>query len=155
MNRTVLRLLALAMPLALAGCDDGVSPPVLRVDEVAGSYIATRPPGGTLSLGALTFTIVQNGVERDLLAEGSEIDLLLGADGTTTGHVFVAGAEEEGDLEADLTGTWSLDGTVVTLDHEADTFLRDMPLTVRGDRLEGEETFAGVRVRVVLEQPEL
>jgi hypothetical protein len=155
MNRSLLRLLALAMPLALAGCDDGVSPRVLSLDEVAGSYVATRPAGGTLSLGALTFTIVQGGVTRDLLAEGSTIDLGLHADGTTSGRLFVKNADEEGDLEADLTGTWSLDGNIVRLDHEADTFLRDMTLTVRVRELEGEETFAGVRVRVVLEQPEL
>ena len=36
------------------------------------------------------------------------------------------------------------------LSHGADTFLRDMPLTVNDNRLEGERTFGNVRVRVVL-----
>jgi len=56
-------------------------------------------------------------------------------------------------FDGDLAGTWTLSGTTVRLQHAADTFLRDMPLTVAGNQLTGDATFSGVRVRLVLQRP--
>jgi hypothetical protein len=41
---------------------------------------------------------------------------------------------------------------VLTLQHDSDTFLRDMTFRIRGSQLDGERTFGAHRVRVVLER---
>ncbi|MBA3521478.1 MAG: hypothetical protein H0T90_03100 [Gemmatimonadales bacterium] len=54
------------------------------------------------------------------------------------------------DFDEDLVGTWTLSGNTVHLEHEADTFLRDVPLTLQGELLSGEYSTANVVVRAVL-----
>lgn len=134
----------LAGALAL-GCSDSTAP---TVQEVARTYAAagTNPADRR---GSLTTTDVATGQTVDWLAQGATITLTLRIDGTTTGHIFVPiPASMDGPLDADLTGTWTLDGSTVQLSHPADTFLRDMPLQVNGSSLVGDATFAGQRVRV-------
>jgi hypothetical protein len=132
---------ALALAVALGGCgDDNFSP---TVENVAGSYSAIElrvtNPEGTM----------------DLLAQGSELTLILAPDGTTTGHLFIPDAgEEPGDFEADLTGTWALSGGTVTFDHAADTFINDVEFTAEEDRLTAEHAFSDETVRLVLAKPE-
>jgi hypothetical protein len=124
-----------AAALALA-CGDSTAP---TMASVAGTYQAT------------TFTVLQNGATTDLLANGSSLALTLAADGTTAGRVFVPGGGEAGaDFDEDLTGTWVLQDSTVTLDHPADTFLRDMTFTVGDRRLSGEATFSGTTITVVM-----
>jgi hypothetical protein len=107
--------------------------------SVAGSYAAT------------SFTVTEAGGTTDVLSTGGSITLSLTAGGTTNGRLFVPGGAEDGsDFDEDLTGTWALQDSTVTLDHDADTFLRDMTFTVRGQQLVGEETFSDVTVAVVL-----
>lgn len=112
------------------------------MESLAGSYEAT------------TFTVREGtGPTQDVLATGGFINVTLTAAGTTSGRVFVpGGGETGGDFDADLSGTWTLNGTVVTFDHAADTFVRDLPFTADGGRLTGEATFSGATVRVVLER---
>lgn len=125
-----------AVLLSLEACSDAAAP---TIESVAGLYDAT------------TFTVDQGSGPEDLLSKGSFIDLTLKVDGTTAGRLFVSGgAEGGGDLDADLTGTWTLDSTTVTLSHVVDTFLRDMTFTVEAGRLVGEETFSEATLRVVL-----
>ncbi len=126
--------------LVLACGSDG-TPFVPTVEVVAGSYVAAR------------FETVQNGVTVNQLARGSSLQLTLAEDGTTTGRLFVPGGDDDGsDLDRDLTGTWTLAGSIVTLVQEADTFLRDMPLTASAGRLTGEQTFASGTVRLRLDK---
>jgi hypothetical protein len=134
--------------MMLTACSESPSEPVpLTVQDVAGVY------GASGAFGAYTFTTVDGGVVTDRLEAGASISLRLNTDGTTEGELFVPGADEDGsDFEANLTGTWQLAGGAVTLEHDADTFLRDMPLTVIGGRLEGDETFDGARVRLTLQR---
>ncbi len=78
---------------------------------------------------------------------------MLAADGTTTGRLFVpGGAEGGGDLDADLTGTWTLDGSTVTFSQTADTFIRDATFTASRNRLTGEGVFQGLAIRLVLDK---
>lgn len=117
------RLLLLALLLAGAACDDD---PLTPEERVSGDYRAT------------TLLVVDGGTTLDALGIGAELDLTLRPDGTTAGRFFVPGGDDDGsDLDADLTGTFTLsdDGQVVRLDHAADTFLRDIDLMVQGDRL--------------------
>jgi len=131
------RRLSILVAVALAtACSDSTAP---TMESVAGTYTAS------------TFTALEAGTTTDILAAGGSITLTLAIPGTTTGRVFVPGGGENGeDFDEDLSGTWTLQDSTVTLDHAADTFLRDMPLTVRGLQLSGQETFGGVTVTVVL-----
>jgi hypothetical protein len=153
--RRSLRLASIALVAALAACTDAAGPSVADVSTVAGSYLAGRAASGG-TLGAFSFTTSAGGRVVDRLADGAVIDLTLHANGSTTGRLRIPLMDGEGEpqdggvFEADLAGRWTLANGVIELDHADDTFLRDMPLTVRGDRLEGEATFDGVTVRLVL-----
>jgi hypothetical protein len=122
--------------IALTGCTDELP----TVETVAGSYTAT------------VFTVKEGAAPtRDILTEGGFINLGLDVAGTTTGQLFAPDAAEDGgDFDADLTGTWALDSVTVTFDHSADTFIRDIPFTVEGNRLVGEATFSGAAITVEL-----
>jgi hypothetical protein len=131
------RDVALALTIGLAACgDDNFSP---TVENVAGSYTAS------------TFTYQTDAGTTDLLALGAVVSIELADDGTTTGEIFVEdGGEGGGDLDEDLTGTWTLAGSTVTFDQGADTFIRDLEFTADEDRLTGEDTFDDVTIRLVL-----
>jgi hypothetical protein len=66
----------------------------------------------------------------DVLEElGGELEIVLNADGTTTGHVFARGAGDEGgDLDESLAGRFTFDAETdqVTFEQDADTFVRDL-----------------------------
>jgi hypothetical protein len=134
--------------MILTACSDSPTEPApLTVQAVAGVY------GASGTFGAYTLTTVDNGDVTDRLDAGASISLRLNADGTTEGELFVPGGNEDGsDFEANLAGTWHLAGNIVTLEHDADTFLRDMPLTMVVDRLEGDRAFGGTRVRLTLQR---
>jgi hypothetical protein len=128
---------ALSLSVALAGCGgDSFSP---TVETIAGAYTAS------------TFTVTGSDGTTDQLASGATVSVTLAEDGSTTGHVFVpGGAEDGGNFEADLAGTWSLAGTTVTFSQTADTFIRDIQFTASKNRLTGEGTFEDVTIRLVL-----
>jgi hypothetical protein len=134
LGRTV--AIGLAVVLASCGDEDSFSP---TVENVAGIY------------SAATFTLSSPAGTIDLLALGSVVAVTLAADGTTTGQLFVpGGAEDGGDLDADLTGTWSLNGSTITFNQTADTFIRDAEFTAGQNRLTGEGTFGDQTIRLVL-----
>jgi hypothetical protein len=138
MRLLVARATTVALAAILASCsdDDAFSP---TTDNVAGSY------------SAATFTVTSPAGTVDLLALGAQVDVTLSTDGATTGHLFAPGGGENGeDLEADLTGTWTLTGSTVTFDQEGDTFIRDVEFTATRDQLTGEGTFEDETVRLVL-----
>jgi hypothetical protein len=131
-----MRGVALTLTIALAACsDDNFSP---TVENVAGSYTAS------------TFTYETAAGTTDLLALGAVVSIDLDADGTTTGEIFLEDGGEDGDLDESLAGTWTLDGSTVTFDQTADTFIRDVEFTADEDRLAGEDTFDDVTIRLVL-----
>ena len=145
------RSITFAGLLALVGCGDANGPQPISVEQVSGAYVTEIPASGT-AFGSLMLTTTENGVVVDQVARGTKIELVLAANGTTTGSLFVPDIDtEDGKLVplfGDLAGTWRLEGNQVLLSHEEDTFLRDIPLTVNGDRLEGDRTFNGARVRI-------
>ncbi|HLB37993.1 MAG TPA: hypothetical protein VJL31_15580 [Gemmatimonadales bacterium] len=134
---TLITLLACTDPTLDPPPVESAAPPT--VQEVAGSYNAT------------TFTTREGGVTIDRLAQGALLDIVLQADSTTTGRLFVPdGAEDGGDFDANLAGTWVLRGDTVEFDHMADTFVRDMPFVFSNNKLTGERTFGTTTVLVVL-----
>jgi hypothetical protein len=132
--------------LATLACNGGTEPH--SRSEFAGIYFAV---GGTgvVAHGVLTSTVLATGAVTDQLAEGASITLELNDDGTTTGHVYVPDPDAE-DLNADLTGNWTLAGTTITLEHTADTFLKDMSFEATGDALVAERTFQNGELRVTV-----
>jgi hypothetical protein len=134
------RMLTLGLALILAGCgdDDSFSP---TVENVSGTYAPA------------TFTVTSATGTVDLLALGAEVSLTLDPDGTTTGELFVPGGGEGGeDFEADLAGTWTLEGSTVTFNQTTDTFIGEVEFTAERDRLTAEDTGSGQTVRLVLEK---
>ena len=105
--------------VVLAGCggddDNGFSP---SVATVSGTYNASQ------------FTATNSSGTFNLLSLGATVHVVLNPDGTTTGHLFVPDiGQEDGELDADLTGTWTLTGSTVTFSQTADTFIRDVEFT--------------------------
>jgi hypothetical protein len=131
-----LSFLAVAVVAAVA-CSDAFKP---TTENVLGDY-AVRSFQTTDTSGTI------NWIQR-----GATFTLTLGPSGVTTGHMFVPGAGEGGaDVDQLLIGDWTLTGSTITFDMPAvDTFVRDMPWTVGENRLAGDHTFAGTRIRVVL-----
>jgi hypothetical protein len=136
------RFAVILLAAAAAACESGTAPDAMP--PLAGSYAAVA------GHGAFTVTSAGSGSTTDLIAEGGRIELDLHPNGITSGRLHVPADDDGGDFDADLIGTWARSGDLVLLSHAADTFLRDMPLAIRGDRLEGDQAFGGSRVRVVL-----
>ena len=139
-------LAVLAAALTLSACSDApLDPSAQAMAAVAGDY------GAAGDFGTLSFTTDDGSESIDWLAAGATLELRLTADGKTTGRLFIPGLDEDGgDMDEDLTGTWTLASNVVHFDHGADTFIRDMPFRVEGNRLVGEASFDEVKVRVEL-----
>jgi hypothetical protein len=132
------------------GCDDGTGPVDLdriRLEDLIGAYVAEE----------LTVTI--DGEVLDVLDGGGEILLALELNGSTSGHLFVPAviAGEGTAVDADLEGTFAFDeiAGILRLEHDTDTFLRDIDLIssrtgTAGIELSGAGTFAGATVEVLL-----
>jgi hypothetical protein len=139
--RLLLSLLtAAAIAVSIVACSDSFKP---TTESVVGDY----------NLQSLTTTDTSG--TTDWVAAGSTLTLTIAANGTTTGNLFIPGAAEGGgDFNADMAGTWSLSGSVITIDQTADTFVRDMDFKAGKDRLAGDQTFGfnavPTRVRIVL-----
>lgn len=137
---------ALTLSLLPACGDTGVNVDP-EIAALAGTYTAEGEIG-TLVISQHT---VSGDVTEDWLAAGASILLNLHGDGTTTGRFLAPGAGEDGeDMDEDLTGSWTLNQGQVKLEHDADTFLRDLDFTARSDGLTAEESFDHVTVRVVV-----
>lgn len=94
-----------AVCISVAACSDPVAP---TVDSVAGSYTAASfQAEGT-----------------NILAAGGSLTLVLTPVGQVSGQ-FSLPASVGGPLEADMAGTYELDGSRIVIEQEADTFVRD------------------------------
>jgi hypothetical protein len=127
--KPTLLLPAVAIGLAL-GCGESFKP---SNDNVVGNYTAQ------------SFTTTDSAGTTDQLAAGATLTMNLAAGGAVTGHLFIPTL-----IDADLAGTWALQGDLITFTQTADTFVRDMTWVAGENRLSGDETFGNVRVRVVL-----
>lgn len=131
-----------AAAIAASGCGGGTEP----ADEV----VLTRESLSGVYYG-VTFTTEENEVVTDQLRLGATIELILYAQGTSAGRLFMP-ADTSGccELDASLIGTWELDGNIVTLSLSTETFLNGMPLAFEETHLSGERTIDNVTYRVVL-----
>ena len=121
--------------VALVACGDGFQP---NTDNVLGIY------------NAQTFTTDSAGTTTDWLAHGAQLQITLAARSVTQGLLVFPDTTGGPILLADLAGTWTLTGDTVHLHNSVDTFVRDMSWAASENRLTGDQTFGGTRIRVVL-----
>jgi ABC-type oligopeptide transport system substrate-binding subunit len=136
-------LLLIGLPALLLACGNSTGPwaPPL------GNYIAK-----------VWFTTPQGGSQRDELAAGSTLTLNLTLDGLTSGHLHLAAFGTNPVVDADMAGTWSLNGKDVTFTQTADTFVRNMTFTIYqfDDKhwyLAGNQVISGTRFNLGLWPP--
>ena len=99
---------------------------------------------------ATTFLATTGGVTTNLLTSGASVTLILGADGTTSGRLFVP-ASVAPQVDASLAGTWTFfNATDIDITSTTDTFIRDMLFSVGGNTLVGDQTFGATRIQIVL-----
>jgi len=126
---------ALVFAMSMAACGNDNSP--VSPLTVVGTYTATQ------------LTTTTGGVTTNQLAAGATITLVLGADGTTVGRLFVPASTTPA-VDVSLNGTWQFTNGDIDLTSSSDTFLRDMLFTVSGNTLVGDQTFGATRIQVVL-----
>ncbi len=130
--------LSVVSAVAVVACSDSFTP---TAENVSGDY------------SLQTLTTKDLGPAKDWVAAGATLTITLAPNGTTTGHLFIPGADTAGtDFNADMAGTWTLTGDTVRFTQTADSFIRDMVFFARENRLVGDHAFgaSGVSVSVVL-----
>ena len=135
------QILALGIVLGAAACGGSSSGPA--PGAAVGSYTAT------------SFTTTGASGQRNELVAGSTLLINLAADGTTTGHLHVAGTGGGAAIDADMAGTWTQNGSVVRFTQSADTFVRSMDFTWGPNAngvasLTGDNIFSGSRVQIIM-----
>ena len=139
--------------LGTAACED-TRPVPIGPDgelEVAGTWAASPGEGG--EFGAILFRADTADISRDMIAEGASLVLGIHPNGATSGRIFIpANFEGVPDFDEDLTGTWRIEGGQIHLEHEADTFLRELPFELDDERLVADDLVGGIRVRLELER---
>jgi hypothetical protein len=103
---------------ALAACGDSNSPN----EAIAGTYHAT----------SLVFTPAGSG-PVDVLALGGSMEVVLTAQGTTTGTLVIPAVFTEDGVDDDiisLEGSYTRTGNTLRFEQEGDSFVRDVAWTV-------------------------
>lgn len=106
----------------------------------------TENVSGTYQLSA--FTSDSAGVQKDWVASGAALELVLVPAGDVSGRLWVPNNTQF--FGANMIGTWALHGNTVHFIQDADTFVRDIDWIARRNRLYGNATLGVVRVHVVL-----
>jgi len=131
----------ICFPAFLLACGDSTSPGVpVAGDYTAITFLTRTPPTGNY---------------RDELQAGGSLTLSLNSNGMTSGHLHIAANGATPAFDADMAGTWTLNGDVVTFTQAADTFVRNMAFTVqRAGRnvvgMAGDQIFSQTRINVTL-----
>ena len=116
---------AVLVLVPLAACDSGTDLP--EEDSPVGVYRATTLIGAA------------DGETFDVLASdpNAYIALELRSNGTTTGRFFVSPnpGEEGSGMNVSLDGTWTMQGDKVTLQHPADSGIKDLTYTYADGKL--------------------
>jgi hypothetical protein len=130
----------IAATLVLACGSDSTAPGV----SAAGSYRAT------------TFMTTGPSGQNNQLLSGSTVSITLASNGTTSGHLHLAASGSNPAVDADLTGTWTQNGTTVRFSIPAvDSFINAMAFTLTANSasgwdLVGDQGFSGTRIQLTL-----
>jgi hypothetical protein len=124
--------------VALAACGGNDNPFSPTVANVAGTYNATL------------FTATNSAGTINLLSLGATVHVVLNPDGTTTGHLSAPDLGQ-GEIDADLAGTWALSGSTVTFrPTDPNSVIGDADFTAAQNSLDGEGTFEGTTLHLSL-----
>jgi hypothetical protein len=137
-----MRIPLCAIVIAAAACGgDSTSP----TNSAAGNYTAVSfvTSGGFGQIHQIT--------------SGGSLLLDLASGGSTSGHLHMVASGSDPAVDADMAGTWSQNGDVVTISQSADTFVRDMPFTLtldpaNGWTLVGNKDFNGTNINITLKR---
>jgi hypothetical protein len=116
---------------ALAACGDDPTGPTPA--SVAGTYHATQ----------IDITYTGSSEPQDALELGASLEIVLTAEGTTSGTFFVPAVLTEDGVDDDvfdLTGTYSISGNTLTFPGPANSFIRDLPWTIGNGTLTATDT---------------
>lgn len=95
-----------------------------------------------------TFTSDSAGVQKDWIASGASLEMILTPEGNVSGRLWVPGSGQF--FGASLVGTWELTGKAVHFTQDADTFVRNVDWVAGRNRLYANTTIGLVKVHVVL-----
>lgn len=131
---------SLALLVAITGCGSDSTGPA---GPPVGSYAATQ------------FVATGSFGQVNHLTNGGSLNMTLAANGTTTGHLHMAASGSNPAFDADMAGTWTMNGNVVDFDQTADSFVRDMhftlqPIATNTWDLVGDQVFSGTRIQLTL-----
>ena len=112
-----------------------------------------QPPVGSYT--AFQFVTTGGSGSTNQLLIGSTLQMNLAANGTTSGHLHLAASGSNPPLDADMAGTWTINGNLVDFTQAADTFVRDMafrlqPIANGVWDLVGDQVFSGTRIQLTL-----
>ena len=112
-----------------------------------------QPPVGSYT--AIEFVTTGNSGQTNQLVIGGSLNMTLAANGTTSGHLHLAASGGDPAFDADMAGTWTMTGNVVSFTQSADTFVRNMELTLQPIAtntwdLVGDQVFSGRRIQLTL-----
>ena len=119
------------------------------------STAPTQAPVGSYT--AIIFVTTGASGQTNQLQNGSSLSINLAADGTTTGHLHVAASGSNPVFDADMAGTWTMNGDKVTFGQTADTFVRNLeftvqPLSTQTWSLVADRVVNGTRFNITLAQ---
>jgi len=122
-----------------------------------GGYSTSPTNSAAGNYTAISFVTSGNSGQTDQLANGGSLLLNLASGGSTSGHLHMAASASNPAVDADMAGTWSQNGDVVTISQSADTFVRDMPFTLTLDpaygwTLVGNKDFNGTNINITLKR---
>jgi hypothetical protein len=135
------QLLVFGVLLGAVACGgDSTSPTASVEGNYAAIIFVTTPTGGSA---------------RNELQAGSTLTMSLNSNGTTSGHLHLAANGATPVFDADMAGTWSMNGDVVTFTQATDTFVRNMAFTIQRIAgnvavVVGDQVFSGTRVNLTL-----
>ena len=148
MKQTMLGTVALLFAASIVGCGSDKGP-----TEFGGGG------GGASLVGNYTATqwVTTGGSgQTNQIVAGSSLTITLNSNGSTTGHMHLIGSAGNPGVDADMAGSWNVNGSVVRFSQNADTFVSDMAFNVvpNGAKwaLEGDQVFSGTRVQITLTQ---
>lgn len=120
---------------------------------------STSPPDNTAagSYTAVSFVTSGSSGQTNQIAAGSTLQIVLAPDGSTSGHLHMPASSSNPAIDADMTGSWTQSGDVVTFTQSADTFIRNMAFTLSFDpangwTLVGDQTFSGTNIKITLKR---
>ena len=129
-----------AMPIVLLACGSSTTAPS---NSVAGVYTP------------LVWVTVGGSGQTSELQVGSTLSLNLHSNGLVSGSLHLAATGSRAAFDADMSGSWTLSGSTITISQSADTFVRNTsfeisPDPVQGWDLAGDTNYANTHIQIIL-----